>query len=124
MIGTIQQDSDLSSKEFHRPVEPEAAGEQTKLVRVIKSIVVNPDMGNYVDDTIIKFQYYNSFNYSLLSRDQEKVGMTLGITSPNAGTPMLEAPRVAEHLATARNVAKENPAAVANIVRGWVKAEE
>ena len=43
---------------------------------------------------------------------------------PNAGTPMLEAPRVAEHLATARNVAKENPAAVANIVRGWVKAEE
>ena len=40
------------------------------------------------------------------------------------GTPMLEAPRSATHLASARQVAKDNPAAVANIVRGWVKGEE
>jgi flagellar M-ring protein FliF len=46
------------------------------------------------------------------------------VALPSASTPMLEAPRVAEHLATARNVAKENPAAVASIVRGWVKAED
>ena len=46
------------------------------------------------------------------------------VALPNAAPPMLEAPRVQAHLATARNVAKENPAAVANIVRGWVKAEE
>jgi flagellar M-ring protein FliF len=46
------------------------------------------------------------------------------VALPNATPPMLEAPRVQEHLATARNAAKENPAAVANIVRGWVKAEE
>jgi flagellar M-ring protein FliF len=39
------------------------------------------------------------------------------------GTPMLEAPRSAVHLASARQVAKDNPAAVANIVRGWVKGE-
>jgi Mrp family chromosome partitioning ATPase len=38
-----------------------------------------------VDDSVIKFQYYNSFNYSFLSRDQENVSMTLGITSPNPG---------------------------------------
>jgi flagellar M-ring protein FliF len=37
--------------------------------------------------------------------------------------PMLEAPRTAEHLAHVRAVAKENPAAVAGIVRGWVKGE-
>ncbi len=43
---------------------------------------------------------------------------------PGGSPPMLEAPRTAEHLATARSVAKENPAAVANIVRGWVKAED
>jgi len=46
------------------------------------------------------------------------------VSLPSGAPPMLEAPRAAEHLATARNVAKENPAAVANIVRGWVKAED
>jgi flagellar M-ring protein FliF len=46
------------------------------------------------------------------------------VPMPSANPPMLEAPRVQEHLATARSVAKENPAAVANILRGWVKAEE
>jgi flagellar M-ring protein FliF len=39
------------------------------------------------------------------------------------GAPMLEAPRAAAHLQSARDVAKQNPAAVANIVRGWVKGD-
>ncbi len=46
------------------------------------------------------------------------------VALPGGSPPMLEAPRTAEHLANARSVAKENPAAVANIVRDWVKAEE
>ncbi len=46
------------------------------------------------------------------------------VALPSGSPPMLEAPRTAEHLANARSVAKENPAAVANIVRGWVKAED
>ena len=46
------------------------------------------------------------------------------VALPNGAAPMLEAPRTAEHLATARSVAKGNPAVVANIVRDWVKAEE
>jgi flagellar M-ring protein FliF len=46
------------------------------------------------------------------------------VALPSSSPPMLEAPRTQEHLATARSVAKDNPAAVANIVRGWVKAEE
>jgi flagellar M-ring protein FliF len=46
------------------------------------------------------------------------------VALPNGSPPRLEAPRTAEHLANARSVAKENPAAVANIVRDWVKAEE
>jgi flagellar M-ring protein FliF len=36
---------------------------------------------------------------------------------------MLEAPRNDQRLAGARAIAKENPAAVASIVRGWVKGE-
>ncbi len=64
---------------------PQGGNEGTKLVRVIKSIVVNPEIGRSVDESIIRFEYYNSFNYSFLSRDAEGVSMTLGITSPKAG---------------------------------------
>ena len=45
------------------------------------------------------------------------------VALPGATPPMLEAPRNDERLAGARAIAKENPAAVANIVRGWVKGE-
>jgi len=37
--------------------------------------------------------------------------------------PALEAPRISSQLEGARLLAKDNPAAVANIVRGWVKGE-
>jgi flagellar M-ring protein FliF len=43
------------------------------------------------------------------------------VALPGGGPPMLEAPRNNERLVTARAVAKDNPAAVANIVRDWVK---
>ena len=36
---------------------------------------------------------------------------------------ILETPRISEHLVGARALAKENPAAVASIVRGWVSGE-
>jgi len=39
------------------------------------------------------------------------------------GVPALPAPKSSEHLTAARALAKENPAAVANIVRGWVSGE-
>ena len=43
---------------------------------------------------------------------------------PRAGAmPALEAPRNSEHLEGARAIAKQNPAAVANIVRTWVNGE-
>jgi flagellar M-ring protein FliF len=38
-------------------------------------------------------------------------------------TPQLEGPRSSEKLDAARAMAKQNPAAVANIVRGWVSGE-
>jgi flagellar M-ring protein FliF len=37
--------------------------------------------------------------------------------------PVLEAPKVSSQLEGARRLAKDNPAAVANIVRGWVSGE-
>ncbi|WP_418315325.1 flagellar basal-body MS-ring/collar protein FliF [Piscinibacter sakaiensis] len=42
---------------------------------------------------------------------------------PSSELMALEAPKSAERLERARSLAKENPAAVANIVRGWVSGE-
>ncbi len=58
---------------------------ENKLVRVIKSIVVNEKAGTYVDQNIIKFQYYNAFNYSLLDRGADALHLTLGVTSARPG---------------------------------------
>ncbi len=47
-----------------------------------------------------------------------------GLTLEGGATPALEAPGKAnERLEAARRLAKDNPAAVANIVRGWVNGE-
>jgi flagellar M-ring protein FliF len=45
------------------------------------------------------------------------------VALPGGAAPMLEAPRTDGRLISARQIAKDNPAAVANIVRGWVKGE-
>ncbi|WP_442909257.1 flagellar basal-body MS-ring/collar protein FliF [Ideonella sp. BN130291] len=42
---------------------------------------------------------------------------------PLPALPALSAPKISSQLEGARNLAKENPAAVANIVRGWVSGE-
>jgi Mrp family chromosome partitioning ATPase len=60
-------------------------GGDNRLVRLIKSIVVNPEKGGHIDENVVKFQYYNSFNYSLLPQGQDNVSLTLGITSAKSG---------------------------------------
>jgi flagellar M-ring protein FliF len=45
------------------------------------------------------------------------------LPTPAAETAVLEAPRSARQLEDARSMAKQNPAAVAGIVRGWVSGE-
>jgi flagellar M-ring protein FliF len=60
-------------------------------------------------------------------RLDEVVGRDDGVVLPPpaaaADTPALEAPRNLKKLESARQMARENPAAVANIVRGWVNGE-
>jgi flagellar M-ring protein FliF len=46
-----------------------------------------------------------------------------GDTPPDPAAPALEGPTANLRLEAARKLAKENPAAVANIVRGWVNGE-
>jgi Mrp family chromosome partitioning ATPase len=79
----MQNDKQTTRNSTQQEAQPGA--EAGKLVRVIKSVVVNPEIGRSVDEQVIKFQYYNSFNYSFLSRDQDSMCMTLGVTSPNPG---------------------------------------
>ena len=58
---------------------------EDKLVPTTKSIVVNPEKSDFIDRDIIKKQFYNSFNFTMLP-DHKPGNLTLGITSPNKGT--------------------------------------
>jgi flagellar M-ring protein FliF len=56
------------------------------------------------------------------ARLDEVVEGDAGLPAPGS-LPALEAPRSNDKLDAARRMAKDNPAAVANIVRGWVNGE-
>ena len=64
---------------------------------------------------------------ALLDRPAAAPGSTLDIVADDIVVPtpprMLEPPKMTEQLIGARMLAKENPAAVASIVRGWVSGE-
>ncbi len=58
------------------------------------------------------------------SQVSEVVGDTPALpAAAPAAVPVLEAPRSSQKLEAARQMAKDNPAAVANIVRGWVSGD-
>ncbi|WP_280152155.1 flagellar basal-body MS-ring/collar protein FliF [Piscinibacter sp. XHJ-5] len=64
---------------------------------------------------------------AMLAKPAPAPGANLDVVSDDEIVPaaprMLEPPKVTEQLAGARMLAKENPAAVASIVRGWVSGE-
>jgi len=64
---------------------------------------------------------------AVLAKPVPAPGANLDVVSDDELVPaapkMLEAPKATEQLAGARLLAKENPAAVASIVRGWVNGE-
>jgi Mrp family chromosome partitioning ATPase len=56
-----------------------------RIVRLIKSISINPLKGEQFDERIIKYKYYNSFNYSQLARDPGNSPLSFGIISAQPG---------------------------------------
>jgi protein-tyrosine kinase len=78
---TMEQEPTLNQRESQQgDGAPRPRGE---LVRLIKSIAINPDKGKTIDEKVVRFKFYNAFNYSLLSRDQqETLPLTLGVVSP------------------------------------------
>jgi len=77
-VSMNTNDSELNEKFGHEHKE-------TKLVRLIKSVIIGADQGTYVDESIVKFKYYNAFNYSLLSRDRDNVHLSMGVTGTRRG---------------------------------------
>ncbi len=61
------------------------SSERGNLVRLLKPIVISSERPRHIDDTIVSPQYYNCFNYSLISREKTGVNLTVGITSSNPG---------------------------------------
>ena len=55
------------------------------LERATRSIILKPEIASDINEGFIDFQFYNCFNYSLLSADGKSVNLTLGITSANPG---------------------------------------
>jgi flagellar M-ring protein FliF len=65
-----------------------------------------------------------AFNAALAPPARREPGSTMSEVVDDAQhLPALLAPKSDEHLESARALAKENPAAVAGIVRGWVNGE-
>lgn len=67
-------------------------GEQTgpktgsrTLVRLLKPVIISPERGQYVDPDVVSARFYNCFHYSLLSKGNASVSLTVGITSANKG---------------------------------------
>lgn len=71
------KDNDMSSENIDKAEE--------KLVPTAKSIVVNPDQSDYIDNSIVNRKFYNAFNYSMLPDEYQKINLTVGVTSPNKG---------------------------------------
>jgi protein-tyrosine kinase len=59
--------------------------EERQLVRLLKPVVFTSEVGKSIDERTVAPQFYNCFNYSLLSKDQNSFNLTVGITSANPG---------------------------------------
>jgi Mrp family chromosome partitioning ATPase len=78
--------SDSDSTENSTPSDQgDRPRENNTLVRLLKPIVINPERGKRIDDSIVSSRYYNCFNYSLVSKDNSNVHLAVGVTSANRG---------------------------------------
>lgn len=55
------------------------------LMHITRAISTNPVKGKGIDPSVVAFPFYNSFNYSFLSKDKRDLYLTVGVTSANPG---------------------------------------
>lgn len=58
---------------------------ETKPVRVLKPVSITPYTPKRIDSSVVAYEYYDAFNYSILSSEKKNVRLTLGVTSANPG---------------------------------------
>ncbi|HEX6707082.1 MAG TPA: flagellar basal-body MS-ring/collar protein FliF [Albitalea sp.] len=131
-IGFSKERGD-SVKVINAPfkVDPAARGselpwwKQPEVVDMLRAAAV--PAGLALVAVIVFFGLIRPALKALLAKPAPVPGANLNVVSDDELVPavprMLEPPRVTEQLAGARMLAKENPAAVASIVRGWVSGE-
>jgi Mrp family chromosome partitioning ATPase len=66
---------------FERPEQ--TSGQH--LVRLLKPITFRSEVGKAIDEMVVAPHFYNCFNYSLLSKEQDIFNLTIGVTSANSG---------------------------------------
>jgi protein-tyrosine kinase len=75
----------MTNEEQRTADEGSQGGQEQRIVRLIKTVVENADRGRTIDESVVQFRYFNSFNYSLLAREGKAVNLTVGITSAKPG---------------------------------------
>ncbi len=58
---------------------------ETKPVRMLKPVTLSPYKARRIDPEVVAFNFYDSFNYSILTSEHKQVRLTLGVTSANPG---------------------------------------
>lgn len=81
----MQTDATQNNEETPAILTEVAPRNNVSLIESERSLIVRPKSLLPVDPEIVRFQYYNSFNYSILAQPKDNVKLILGITSPNEG---------------------------------------
>jgi Mrp family chromosome partitioning ATPase len=81
----IEDEGLLDNERTEKERRENAPSGQKDLVRLLKPIVISEEQGKAIDSNVVSAQFYNCFNYSLISKDRSAVNLTVGITSPNPG---------------------------------------
>ena len=80
-----QDDTTHTNEDITSVLTEDAPHNNVSLIESERSMIVCPKSQLPVDPEIVRYQYYNSFNYSVLAQPRENVKLILGITSPNEG---------------------------------------
>ncbi|MBI2428661.1 MAG: CpsD/CapB family tyrosine-protein kinase [Ignavibacteriales bacterium] len=79
------ENEENGSHPFQQMLPAATDTEHESLVALPKAIVMNPGRSKVLDQHTVAFQYYNSFNYSLLKKKNKGIRLAIGITSANPG---------------------------------------
>lgn len=80
-----EENASEAIQQFQKSLLVPTGNNPASLVKPPKDIVMNPVRGKLLDQNTVSFQYYNSFNYSLLQKNKKGVRLAIGITSANPG---------------------------------------